>query len=710
MYANQATSGSQGPTGPTGGVGPAGPTGATGAGVQGATGPTGPGGGATGPTGAPSNTGAQGPTGPTGVGTTGLQGPAGPTGATGAPGAGSVSGTINYVAKFTPNGTTAGNSQIFDDGSKVTIGSTTSTTGRLGITGTGAYGASLSLNNSAAVQEWNMNVSTTGLLQFIDVTGTATTPLVIDPSNGNVGIGSTFPIHSLQILRATGQSTAQIKATAGDAYLIMDRAAGSTLYNFMAYRVNGLDNWIVGQYTGGTSSNSDFRIIDWTAGADNNESFTIQQGSNYVGIGTGTPNYKLAVVHGGSTGILSKSTSSFTLVDIDGFTGDAALRFAANGVNQWNLRNRPGDNYFELFELGVGLSRITVADGTGNLGVGADAPATDKIYSSANVSTISTAIHGINSFASSSSIGVNGEFGASGTFDGIGVLGTAVNTADGYGYGGYFSGKYRAAYATANGGAYTGSVFGVYGTASGNAGTRYGVYGSASGGTNYAMYAAGNFTCTGTKAATVRTVNGPKEVYAQESPELWFEDFGSAAVNGGIATVTLAADFMQTVTINDNHEMKVFVTPNDDLGNWYIKKSGNTFTLHAPNAVNGAKFDFRVVAKRKGYEDLRLRTNDAAWSDTYLYHDINDVPAQYRADWVLNHDISTWDTAWFTSLTGEGKTKVENMYKGEQARIAAANAPKHVVPQISGPQSTSDDVVKPAVKKTSGTTKSAGSR
>jgi hypothetical protein len=119
--------------------------------------------------------------------------------------------------------------------------------------------------------------------------------------------------------------------------------------------------------------------------------------------------------------------------------------------------------------------------------------------------------------------------------------------------------------------------------------------------------------------------------------------------------------------------MKVFVTPNDDLGNWYIKKSGNTFTLHAPNAANGAKFDFRVVAKRKGYEDLRLKTNDGAWSDNFLYTDINDVPAQYRADWVLNHDVSTWNTAWFSMLSGEGKTKVENLYKGEMDRKAAAS-------------------------------------
>ena len=37
----------------------------------------------------------------------------------------SNNGTVNYVAKFTPDGTTIGNSQIIDDGTNITVGSTT---------------------------------------------------------------------------------------------------------------------------------------------------------------------------------------------------------------------------------------------------------------------------------------------------------------------------------------------------------------------------------------------------------------------------------------------------------------------------------------------------------------------------------------------------------------------------------------------------------
>ncbi len=67
--------------------------------------------------------GLQGVTGPTGD--TGAIGPTGPTGATGPAGNATANGTLNYVAKFTPDSTSLGNSQIFDDGSNVGVGTAT---------------------------------------------------------------------------------------------------------------------------------------------------------------------------------------------------------------------------------------------------------------------------------------------------------------------------------------------------------------------------------------------------------------------------------------------------------------------------------------------------------------------------------------------------------------------------------------------------------
>ena len=158
-----------------------------------------------------------------------------------------------------------------------------------------------------------------------------------------------------------------------------------------------------------------------------------------------------------------------------------------------------------------------------------------------------------------------------------------------------------------------------------------GVYGS---GTNYGVYYSGGLAGTGTKSAIVKTLDGPKTVYCQESPENWFEDFGSGIINEGSAQVSVAADFMQTVTINDDYPMKVFVTPNANLGNWWVEKRKDDFILHAPGAADGATFDYRIVAKRKGFETLRLETSENAFTDRYLYPTIDEVPDAYKDAWL----------------------------------------------------------------------------
>lgn len=84
-----------------------------------------------------SNGGPTGPSGPTGpTGDTGSIGLTGATGATGPSGNGTVNGTLNYVAKFTPDSIYLGNSQIFDDGSSVGIGNA-SPNAKLSVNGIG---------------------------------------------------------------------------------------------------------------------------------------------------------------------------------------------------------------------------------------------------------------------------------------------------------------------------------------------------------------------------------------------------------------------------------------------------------------------------------------------------------------------------------------------------------------------------------------------
>lgn len=120
----------------------------------------------------------------------------------------------------------------------------------------------------------------------------------------------------------------------------------------------------------------------------------------------------------------------------------------------------------------------------------------------------------------------------------------------------------------------------------------------------------GDLTCSGTKSAVVDTQDyGRRKFYAAESPEVWFEDLGSATLVDGQATVPFEAIFAQTVNLGE--EYHVFVTPLSQEPVWlYITaKTADGFTVRGVT-LDGrpatCSFDWRVMAKRLGYEDVRL--------------------------------------------------------------------------------------------------------
>jgi hypothetical protein len=128
-----------------------------------------------------------------------------------------------------------------------------------------------------------------------------------------------------------------------------------------------------------------------------------------------------------------------------------------------------------------------------------------------------------------------------------------------------------------------------------------------------------------------------------QTTESWCEDFGSGQIFGGRAEIRLADDFRQTVTVSATHPLKVFITPNERFGEWWVEKTYDGFSLVAPDAPQGARFDFRVVAKQRGYEDDRLILAPAGYGDHYLYPDIADVPPEYRERWRQSHPVQARD-------------------------------------------------------------------
>jgi hypothetical protein len=113
---------------------------------------------------------------------------------------------------------------------------------------------------------------------------------------------------------------------------------------------------------------------------------------------------------------------------------------------------------------------------------------------------------------------------------------------------------------------------------------------------------------TGTKSGVVTTSDyGRRLLYAVESSEVWFEDFGSAQLAEGQARVDLDPIFRQTVTIDEQCPMKVFVTLTDECNGVFVKKGADHFVVHElAGGRSSATFDWRIVAKRRGQESTRL--------------------------------------------------------------------------------------------------------
>jgi len=118
---------------------------------------------------------------------------------------------------------------------------------------------------------------------------------------------------------------------------------------------------------------------------------------------------------------------------------------------------------------------------------------------------------------------------------------------------------------------------------------------------------AGDTTAKGTKSAAVPLHDGTMvKVFSMESPEVWFEDFGSGQLMGGITTITLEPTFAQTVNLKSGYH--VFLTPKGDCKGLYV--TNETQTGFEVREMGGGQssvdFDYRIVAHRAQYEKMRL--------------------------------------------------------------------------------------------------------
>ena len=88
-----------------------------------------------------------------------------------------------------------------------------------------------------------------------------------------------------------------------------------------------------------------------------------------------------------------------------------------------------------------------------------------------------------------------------------------------------------------------------------------------------------------------------------ESPEHWFEDFGSAKLARGRAVVKLDANFAKVIKSGD---YRVFVTPEGDCGGLYVRRRTNRFEVRElARGKSSIPFSYRIVGRRKDIKGHR---------------------------------------------------------------------------------------------------------
>jgi hypothetical protein len=263
-------------------------------------------------------------------------------------------------------------------------------------------------------------------------------------------------------------------------------------------------------------------------------------------------------------------------------------------------------------------------------------------------------IHGVHTRGEDNSAGVRGDgqpgVRGAGTSGGMGVLGT---TSGGAGVGGYNfgppggTGVFGWTNSTESG------TTAVAGVASGSSGNTYGGLFEVNSPTGVALQVragnggwAGRFeangtggngiyisaqdvglqVASGTKSAVVRTADGARALYCEEATEVWFVDYGSARLRDGRATVPIDAVFAETVSLNETYH--VFVQAEGECEGVYVaSKTPTTFEIvELRGGRSNAPFSYRLVAKRRGYEELRMERAPHADDDPNLF-------PERRASW-----------------------------------------------------------------------------
>ncbi|MEO7329401.1 MAG: hypothetical protein ABI193_12530, partial [Minicystis sp.] len=346
--------------------------------------------------------------------------------------------------------------------------------------------------------------------------------------------------------------------------------------------------------------------------------------------------------------------------DPGGGAGDAAwIRYFVEAGENTKLQignNNDGDDDLSFFQFGA--ERMTIYNG--NIGVGTPAPiypfqafsgaVTTTLYSENN-NLASDGLYGVNSAAAGAGNGAgvvgitsqsallaagvwgqnnnaagNGVIGvnaaAAGAGNGSGVFGATNQTplaagvwgqnanASGTGVVGAGNGIGASVLIPGSGGAFVGSVVGIYAKVTSGAPAQS-IYTDEFGAIVRVNYWSGALQYKINGAGSVSTIvadpsdpEGQRQLtlHAPETPEIYFEDYGQAKLAHGFAHVEIDPLFVGNVTISEQHPLRVFIQLEDDEGTrGVVVKNKTTHGFDVVELGGGSSnlpFQWHIVCNR----------------------------------------------------------------------------------------------------------------
>jgi hypothetical protein len=502
-------------------------------------------------------------------------------------------------------------------------GTITGVTAGPGLTGGGTTGTvTVGLTNTCAsgqVLEWSGSAwacagvgtgTITGVTAGTDLTGGGASGNVtlnlntsktdaryaqLGASNSFSGVQSITGSSSAQTLTVTQTGTG---ATGDGIHGITSATGGTGVFGEGAIAIQGYANTggLAGLFSGAT---------EVTGNGNNTVIGDPGCGSGYAGIGfinatlTGCTNYALT---GGAAGDTYVNSNGTAWIHFRSNNNELATIDNLGNVNVIGQNGAGNLTVARTVTAAVGI----VGNNGSSTGYGVVGNATAGSGTTAGVlgtklSNLGFGVEGTPGTLSATGKSLLGTFGAGVWGDtgpdlmAIGVMGTADDNI-----GGYFQ----------NNSKFDGAIFAVN-TSTGGGCSGCAIVLETSGGADSGhctIDAGGDVACTGEVGADASVDSGARKVslYAMQSPENWFEDFGSGTLSSGAATIPIDPTFAQTVNAEAGY--RVFLTPDGDCQGLYVsQKSASSFEVRElGGGRSNVAFDYRIVAKRTGYENVRL--------------------------------------------------------------------------------------------------------